>query len=335
MGPHYLEYSTSPPDSKDAAPSRRVLVFFISGNPGLADYYAPFLSTLRDRLASTSSLSATHFHLYAQDLAGFSPDDHAPFTPARPPRDVEFQIQHTLSSLGRLCGDSSDSSYDEVLLIGHSVGAYLALEAMHRALKQASLLPHCRLRSAILLFPTISHMAQSPSGWKLDLLRRTPVLGAHAWRIAQGFLWLWPYGALRGFVRAVLGMPAHAADVTTAWLKSRDGVWQALHLGMDEMQVIGEAKWHDELWDIGHEAQAQAHDDRETPPKFYFFFGRNDHWVADKYRDEFIARRKEQAGQRVVRVEVDESKIPHAFCIQHSEAVAEKVAGWMTEIYGT
>lgn len=64
------------------------------------------------------------------------------------------------------------------------------------------------------------------------MLRQTPLLGDHAHRIAQGFLRLWPYDALYWFVSKTLGFPPHAAEVTTRWLKSRDGVWQSLHLGM-------------------------------------------------------------------------------------------------------
>ncbi|KAI1493286.1 hypothetical protein F5X96DRAFT_237277 [Biscogniauxia mediterranea] len=373
---------------------REVLIYFIPGNPGLIDYYEPFLTTLRElldtapspssssaSLSSSSSRTATatgrpRFHIYGQDLAGFNDGAHRePFTSRRPPHDLEYQIQHSLAALRRLCFGVPEAaaeeapgqeekpertSYDEVLLVGHSVGAYIALELCHRVLKASSgfLTPastpsstpsspaaaqqHPRLDAAVLLFPTIEHIARSPSGWKLDLLRRTPVLGSRAHRVARGFLGLWPAGALRWFVGRVLGFPPRAAATTARWLKTPDGVWQALHMGMDEMTVIGEARWDDELWGVAVDRQKQKQNqEQQTPPdsevttttpRFYFFFGRDDHWVATHHRDDFIRRRQRQVER--TRVVVDESDIPHAFCINHSEPVAEKAHVWIKEMYG-
>ncbi|KAI5919978.1 hypothetical protein F4810DRAFT_459420 [Camillea tinctor] len=396
---HYLFYPPRPlegdgsPQSQVEKP-REVLIYFIPGNPGLIDYYESFLSTLRDLLNSSPSSSSasissertstepTRFHIYGQDLAGFNDGAHRePFTSRRKPHDLEYQIQHCLDGLRRLCngigpetGTETETegskppdqnlgqtqiTYDEVLLMGHSVGSYIALELCHRVLKdpdntllrlpgsQSSgstsnpLPPTPRLDAAVLLFPTIHHIARSPSGWKLDLLRRTPVVGPHAHLVAQGFLSLWPESALRWFVSRALGFPPPAAETTARWLKSRDGVWQALHMGMDEMQVIGEAQWDDELWGVDREAQKRAAEGKgigtgggeDGPaPRFYFFFGKDDHWVATHYRDDFIRQRQRHVER--TRIVVDESKIPHAFCINHSETVAEKVHVWVKEMYG-
>ncbi|KAI2607809.1 hypothetical protein GGR54DRAFT_643897 [Hypoxylon sp. NC1633] len=333
---HFLSYPPRPVDGKPVDKESRpleVLIYLISGNPGLVDYYAPFLSALRGLIDELHSLRHVRFYIYGQDLAGFRDDDHAPFTAHRKPYDLEHQIRYTLGALARLHVESRQQRglpYDEVLLIGHSVGAYIALELFHRLLRDQESeqpLQDLNLASAILLFPTISHISRSPNGWKLDLLRRTPVLGDNAYRVAQAFLRLCPRGALRWVVRRVLGFPAGGAEVTTDWLKSRDGVWQALHMGMDEMRVIGEDLWDDELWEIARDAEAH----RKPVPKFFFFFGRRDNWVADHHRDEFIGKRRGQ----VERTEliVDEGDIPHAFCIRHSEAVAEKVTAWIKQMY--
>ncbi|KAI0896380.1 hypothetical protein F4806DRAFT_60952 [Annulohypoxylon nitens] len=330
---HFLAYPPKPLDDKaiDESQSRNVLVFFISGNPGLIDYYEPFLSTLRGLLNEAKSLQRTRFQIYGQDLAGFRDEDHEPFTQQRKPHDLEHQIQNTLATLAGLrveSGSRKGLHYDEVLLIGHSVGAYIALELFHRLLRNQELAPQLSLTSGILLFPTIHHISSSPSGQKLDLLRRTPVLGDNAYRVAQSFLHLLPQGTLHWIVSKVLKFPTHAAEITTRWLKSRDGVWQALHMGMDEMQVICEDRWDDELWEIAQDAA--THD--KLVPKFFFFFGKHDHWVASHYRDEFIRTREKQIDR--TRLIVDEGNIPHAFCINDSEAVAEKVSTWIDQIYG-
>ncbi|KAI0438808.1 hypothetical protein F4803DRAFT_564974 [Xylaria telfairii] len=327
MSADHLSY---PPRSNGTSTndSQHVLVFFVPGNPGLIGYYAPFLSALRDLLDATASLQAIGFHIHGQNLAGFIDEDHEPFTSQRKPHDLEYQIQHILHTVSGLrieSGPKQGRPYDHVVMMGHSVGSYIALETYHRVFRAPSLAPELRLASGILLFPTIDHIADSPSGWKLNMLRQTPLLGDNAYRIAQGFLRLWPYDALYWFVSKTLGFPPHAAEVTTRWLKSRDGVWQSLYLGMDEMQVIGEDKWDDELWEIA----ASPHN--ASPPKFYFFFGQQDHWVADHYRDEFIRKRSGQAER--TQLIVDEGKLPHAFCIEHSQPVAEKVHSWITEMF--
>ncbi|KAH9884265.1 hypothetical protein F4778DRAFT_763613 [Xylariomycetidae sp. FL2044] len=327
----FLEFPPSPSSrGENLKETRNVLIYFIPGNPGLIDYYAPFLSTLSDLLNASSGPESPRFHIFGQNLSGFSDLDHEPFTPDRKPFSLEHQIQNTLVNLEGVCAESrrrEGHPYDAVVLIGHSVGSYIALELFQRLLRKPDLAPDVKLGSGILLFPTIDHIARSPSGRKLDLLRRTPVLGDNAYRIAQGFLRLWPRSALYWVVHRVMRFPAHAAEVTTDWLKSRDGLWQTLHMGMDEMRTIDEDKWDDELWEIAHEAE--MHD--KPVPKFFFFFGKDDHWVADHFRDEFIRKRQKQPER--TRFFVDEGNIPHAFCIHHSETIAEKVHLWITEVY--
>ncbi|KAI1817236.1 hypothetical protein GGS20DRAFT_534192 [Poronia punctata] len=323
--------SLPPPTTGITEDTKNVLIYFIPGNPGLIGFYKPFLSTLRELIDTNPSLAAekskTAFHIYGQNLVGFSDDDHEPFTSSHKPYNLEQQIEHTLRAVSAQRTGQGQKPFDRVILIGHSVGAFIALEVFHRIVEDPTLEPELnneRLSCGIMLFPTIDHIADSPNGKRMDLLRRTPILGDNAYRIARGFLRLVPYAMLHGFVGRVLGFPSHAADITTRWLKSRDGVWQTLHLAMDEMRSIREDKWSDELWEISRDSQA-------LPPRFYFYFGQNDDWVANRYRDEFIKKRSERQGR--TRIVMDESKIPHAFCIGHSESVAEKVHGWITELH--
>ncbi|ORY71390.1 uncharacterized protein BCR38DRAFT_416668 [Pseudomassariella vexata] len=328
MATHSLSYFVKPPSGN--VPTRTALIFLIPGNPGLIDYYEPFLSSLALLLESSDASKSTQFQVYGQDLAGFNDLDHKPFSSSRPPRDVEYQIKHLLGVLSSVRvqeGINKGEPYDDVILMGHSVGSYMAVELFHRLLRAPESAPHLHLKTGFMLFPTIEHIAHSPSGTRLNLLKRTPIVGRNAHLIAKGFLFLWPYVALHWFVSTILGFPQHAATVTTNFLKSRDGVWQALYMGMDEMEVIGEDTWDEELWEIADEAHAH----HKSPPKFYFFFGNNDHWVASHLRDAFIVKRDKQVDR--TKVMVDEGDLPHAFCIKHSKIVAEKVRGWINETY--
>ncbi|KAH7032633.1 uncharacterized protein B0I36DRAFT_361415 [Microdochium trichocladiopsis] len=348
---------------------RNVLIYMISGNPGLVGFYRPFLTTLRQLLDEQRS-GSPRFHIYGQDLAGFSDADHdcSFSSPANPPRDLEFQITHVQTTLRNLGVDADNGTiqtippgqhrdaprrpFDDIVLVGHSVGSYIALELFHRnmALRQQqqqqqqqqtsapSAAAPLNLRSAILLFPTITHIAQSTAGKRLDMLRQIPVLGPNAYRIARGLLAVLPAPAVSWIVSSVLRFPPHAAEVLVPWLKSRDGVWQALYMGMDEMRVIREDKWDRELWEIEHDpttttaaagvtSNSSSSSNNNTqavnsssfsepatppPPKFFFFFGQNDHWVADHYRDLFIAERTTTNGAGTVKPGAGDDEVTEA-----------------------
>ncbi|KAK6857920.1 Lipid droplet-associated hydrolase [Apiospora arundinis] len=362
MAIHSISFPAGQESGSTAASNHRnVLIFMITGNPGLIDYYEPFLSALRTLLDSSAASKGTRFHIYGQDLAGFNDADHEPFSAANPPHDVAYQVNYLFKTLSEFRIQDEDSPkkgqpFDEVILVGHSVGTYLILQLFHKLLRAPETAPHLRLKTGILLFPTIEHIRHSPSGQRMELLRKAgPMLESNAHLLAWAFLRLWPYAALLWVITTVLGQPPAAAEVTARWLKSRDGVWQALHMGLDEMRVIGEDQWDEELWEIEREDRAQILKEKKQqqqiaaaggeekaasnngsgslPPKFFFFFGKDDHWVANHFRDAFIERRQKQAER--TRLMVDEGNLPHAFCIHHSEVVAEKVASWINELYAS
>ncbi|KAJ9134589.1 Lipid droplet-associated hydrolase [Pleurostoma richardsiae] len=317
---------------------RQCLVYLITGNPGLVDYYEPFLSTLRRLLDETEERSPVSFHLFGRNLAGFEDDDHEPFTDNCPPHDLEFQVQHVFSHLMAMKienGPRKGAYFDEVILIGHSVGSYISLEIFHRHFQKPDLAPHLNLRAGILLFATIAHLAKSPRGIYLERMRLSPFFDRYMHRFARAFLWLWPGWAMRWYLASVMGMPPHAVATTARFLTSRDAVWQALHLGKDEMRVIADDRWAEELWEVTDEAVAHRHE----VPKFFILFGKEDYWVSNSHRDEFIKQREEHRRREGpahkkdrTRIVVDEGNLPHDFCINYSEVVAEKVKVFIDEI---
>ncbi|PBP28648.1 hypothetical protein BUE80_DR000266 [Diplocarpon rosae] len=229
-----------------------------------------------------------------------------------------------LQSLHPLLGASDPQS---VILIGHSVGSYILLELIKRLGKSSPV----KIKAGILLFPTITHIAKSPSGARLSTLFRIPNFPRKAGTVAKALVLLTPTNALRWLVGLVTRMPREAAEVTTSFLRSRMGVWQALHMAKDEMDIITEDRWDDNIWGAEHEDL----DTKSETPKLIFYFGQNDHWVADHTRDALIAARGREEGARKSSKPVmliDNSGIPHGFCIRHSETVAEKVGLWINEL---
>lgn len=207
------------------------LVFFIPGNPGIVSYYSAFLSTLYSLLQSSPD---DLFHVYSQCLAGFDDDlNEAPSKATKTvsqntPYTLENQIQISLEALQEQripSGPRKGQSYDDIILIGHSVGSYIVLEIIQR-LKNLS--TSLQIKAGILLFPTVTHLAQSPGGLRFAPLLRAPSLPRIASLLVKGFLCFTPNALVKWLVGIVAGMPDDAAEVTRKFLKSRMGVWQAL-----------------------------------------------------------------------------------------------------------
>ncbi|KAJ4302022.1 hypothetical protein N0V88_002155 [Collariella sp. IMI 366227] len=60
--------------------------------------------------------------------------------------------------------------------------------------------------------------------------------------LARGLVALVPDWALGTVLRRVMRFPEHAAAATLRFITSRDGIWQALHMGKDEMRTITEER---------------------------------------------------------------------------------------------
>lgn len=312
-----------PSELRDA--ERRALVYFVCGNPGLIGFYADFLDALRGMLnaseAEAGSEARTAYDVYGRNLLGFSDAEHEPFGPGRPgPWDLDAQVEAIYDDVASTAelpcpGSGSGSGYDFVVLAGHSVGAYIAVDIFHRHARQPDRAPRLVLRHGLLLFPTIASIDASPSGRRAQLLRRLPTFDTHAHTYAWLALLPWPRAALCWVMASAMGFSPRAADVAAGWLKSRDGVLQALHMARSELDHIREDSWGEELW----EASAEANDDAAAAatPRFFLFYGKEDHWVASHVRDEFIRRRAERGGR--TSIAVDEGGIPHAFCTSERE----------------
>ncbi|KAH6889716.1 hypothetical protein B0T10DRAFT_39262 [Thelonectria olida] len=320
------------PSSTDKGIKRRALIYFVCGNPGLIEYYTDFLSHLRGLLHTTEEDAA--YDIYGRNLLGFSDTDHEPFGKGNDPWDLEGQIEGIYDDVAaRRVGGEGGRPYDYVVLMGHSVGSFISVEIFHRHMKDPERAPHLSLRFGFLLFPTLTHIGKSPSGTRIESFRRVlPLLDNIAHTGARLILGAFPMGTLRWIVNKMMGFTPLTADVTARWLKSRDGVHQAIHLGLSELEMIREEKWEEELWEVTEE-----HDDERETPKFWMFYGREDHWVANWARDALIEKRREhgERGGRT-RIMVAEGDIPHAFCTKDDStwAMARTVHEWVLEIDG-
>jgi hypothetical protein len=153
----------------------------ISGNPGLIGYYHTFLSLLADKLGSrdtqSNSQSRSHareFQIYGHSLGGFELDGPDNLDAGKRLFDLEEQIHYVQGKLdGFLAGGETKQ---KVILVGHSVGAYIAMEILRRHRERSDARARAGADRAdfdivggIMLFPTVVDIAKSPSGQKLTV----------------------------------------------------------------------------------------------------------------------------------------------------------------------
>lgn len=139
------------------------LMCFIPGNPCLAAFYRPFLS----ELFITLSRSLANVAVATSSLPGF--ESH-PTGQQYSPNGLEQQVENVEKLINQCvhrCLETSDKGRQgnlKVMLVGHSVGAYMILEALRRRAQSLSQLVDVHIAGAVLLFPTVTEIAQSQQG---------------------------------------------------------------------------------------------------------------------------------------------------------------------------
>lgn len=157
----------------------------IPGNPGLIEYYRDFLDHLGKNLASGSS--NVQYVLGGRSLGGF--ELTAPISQPKdatfntPPFNLQQQVSFVEAQVNaeakRLRNEQSNAHAAiaplRIILIGHSIGAYILLEIIARRQAQQHLNHSSptdavfEIAGGICLFPTIVDIAKSPSGRKVSV----------------------------------------------------------------------------------------------------------------------------------------------------------------------
>ncbi|KAL3461570.1 hypothetical protein BJX64DRAFT_154442 [Aspergillus heterothallicus] len=359
----YFHETTTVSSSSSSSPANQypITIYFITGNPGLIFYYHAFLSSLGQKVSSNPSNGTipvpnverkqSIIHILGHSLAGFELESN-PIQPIKFSKDEEryFDLEEQICFVqSKIRGhmaelkkeySSSSASRPKVILIGHSVGTYMAMEVLrrHRESPNPSDQADFDIVGGILLFPTVKDIAASPSGRKLTfLLRLIPQLALVVSILARILTTILPASILTAIVNFVMkGPPREAAAATCSFLRSKRGVRQALHMAADEMRTITSDKWSDDVWGVSSPELVKKESVIAAPAQLFFYFGRNDHWVAERTREEIVAARgsPNQGGGRGPRMVVCEDAVPHAFCLRHSELMASKTADMIREILG-
>jgi pimeloyl-ACP methyl ester carboxylesterase len=164
-GPDLSTHGTQEPD---------LLVYFIPGNPGLISYYDRFLQSLSKLLNSKTDRERSSAVVGGYSLPGFQ-RSHPRIIKGTLPAGLTDQILNVeeLVIQGLENNGSDDDARNgrrtRVVLVAHSVGAYMTLEILRRRAKHLNRLASVDIIGAILLFPTIVEIAQSPNGTKMSV----------------------------------------------------------------------------------------------------------------------------------------------------------------------
>ncbi|KAK7524252.1 hypothetical protein IWZ03DRAFT_20863 [Phyllosticta citriasiana] len=327
--------SLSPTTAAPQPRRKNYLIYFITGNPGLIGYYDLFLSylhlSLADRLPPSTQVN---FDVFGRSLSGFESETRGGFLRrrcapgggypaeaaggrgaglrpgARPPFGLEEQIKGAEWALWDHVQGMREQAQEQedfdprfehddepnIILVGHSVGAYIAMEIMRRWRENLTVNgskegeedeePKGKIAGAICLFPTVTHIAKSDSGKKFSALLSMPYIALILHMLVTILTFWIPSFVLFHLVQFFACMPEDAARTTTSFIKSRHGIRQALHMAKEELRTITDDRWDAELWGAATPSPLQ-----QPRPKLYFLWGRKDHWVADSTREELIQAR--------------------------------------------
>jgi hypothetical protein len=180
------------PFTNVAAPgTRRYLIYLITGNPGLIEFYRPFLSYLYAVLSKNETNERVVFEIYGRSLGGFEIGSGAKQGVDKRRRrkkhlyNLEDQIDFVEAGLVECSAQlarGAEGNKPKVIIIGHSVGAYILMEIIRRhrlRLEQqsdigAKLNNEPDILGGVCLFPTVVHIGRSKKGRVLSV-RRIPI----------------------------------------------------------------------------------------------------------------------------------------------------------------
>ncbi|KAJ9111273.1 hypothetical protein QFC22_006573 [Naganishia vaughanmartiniae] len=334
-----------PPKNKKRP--KAVIVFF-PGNPGLVEYYPPFLHKLQSLIpASYGLISLGHV---GHSLSLSFQTQHLTLTEQIQVK-VEFveKLREELDAWRKEEQARGDAGETMIGLMGHSVGAEIAvqttrdLEEPERMVstseptKDVVTRPASRITAAFLLFPTLAHIAKTPNARRLRPLFYSPLI-----ELAPILVLLlkplffvihlanWIFPSLRQ--PATSSSSIYAPNITTiTMLETPIVVSHVLRLARSEMDTILEPdlEWYTRNGQAGN-------------GRVFSYWGANDGWVGKEGNAVKRALRGNDADSTdvddkdsgtVERVIDCQDNIPHAFCLAHSDMIAEKVAEWVKHAF--
>ncbi|KAM4771729.1 lipid droplet-associated hydrolase [Rhinophrynus dorsalis] len=273
----------------------KLLFLIIPGNPGVVGFYRTFMESLYCDLDQK-------YPVWAVSHAGH----------CAPPRGMDMthdnriedifglngQIEHKLAFLQKTVPPDM-----KLVLIGHSIGCYIILEMMKRAVD-------LKVVQSILLFPTIERMSMSPQGKIM-----TPLLCSLRYVIYMplyllSFLPETMKTLLVKFVLRGIKSVDDASVSASLNLFRVDCAANAMYMGSQEMLKVVERD-NDTI--------------KKNLSKLIFYYGASDNWCPAQYYEDI--RKEFPEGN----IWLCEKGIRHAFVLDSSREVASMIVHWLNE----
>lgn len=275
----------------------KALFLIIPGNPGVVGFYKTFMQTIHSMVGYRHPVWAVshaghcvppHSMDMVEDASIIGNDDVF---------GLNGQIEHKLAFLRKHVPKETS-----LVLVGHSIGCYIILEMMKRN-------PELKVLKAVMLFPTIERMAQTPRGKVM-----TPVLCQMRYLayLPLFFLSLLPEGLKASLIKLVFGAIRsldHSVLQPTVDLLSGDCAANAMYMGGQEMKKVLE---RDNVTI------------KNNLDKLIFYYGATDHWCPVQYYHD-IKQDFPQADLRLC-----ENGFRHAFVLDAGRDVAKMVVEWIS-----
>lgn len=265
---------------------------FIVGNPGLADYYTRYLTELQNLVHSDGRSTIEIFC-----LSQLGHDPHA-LQPPQKMISLDEQIQNKANILqaisGRWNGKKTTilANRPKLILAGHSIGAYMALEIVRRKLNP---LP---VSSVHLLFPALHQIGHSPNARRLSWLLKAddrPFLSPYApsmlmlltFFVSLGlrFIQFLPLPIVHFLVLCgAPSQPMEAIKITSDFILDSKCAQQAISMGREEMKLVKKVQALNEAEESNHShGQRNVH---ALPVKLraYWAAGDLDGWAPESTR---------------------------------------------------
>ncbi|XP_008314750.1 lipid droplet-associated hydrolase [Cynoglossus semilaevis] len=277
-------------------PGHKNLILIIPGNPGVVGFYRTFMQTLYRTFDCRHPVWAISHagHCIPPDSMDMIEDGSSAVE-----RDVfglVGQIEHKLAFLKKHVPRETN-----LILIGHSIGCYIILEMMKKD-------PELKVLRAVMLFPTIERMAQTPQGKVM-----TPVLCQlrYLGYLPLFLLSLLPDSLKYSLIKLVLS-GIHSLDLSvirpTVSLLNGDCAANAMYMGGQEMKAV---------------LDRDNRTIKENLDKIIFYYGAKDHWCPVQYYLDM----KQDFPHGDIRL--CEREFRHAFVLDAGSEVSKMVAEWI------
>jgi hypothetical protein len=285
------------------------------GNPGLVEYYPPFLRSLQSLIPKSYALLSMGHVGHSLSLS-FQTEALT----------LDQQVSVKFDFLEKLRGELDTWALEEesaggagtmVGLMGHSVGAEMAVRTMRLLESTEDKTPSTRITAAFLLFPTLAHIARTPNGHRLAPLFHSPLL-----ELAPLLLTLLkPLFLLLNLLHYLIPSLATSSSsiyapnpTTLQFLETPIVVSHVLRLARSEMESIKEP---DLDW---YARNGQAGNGR-----VFSYWGADDGWVGkegDAVKEALRGEQEEKSDEEgVTRLIECKDNIPHAFCLGESSSL--------------